>query len=388
MVENLSIMVFSPTSQSELVDQARLWYESGIPWIPSGHHHHLNWGPPILGKHETISIKNFNSIKKYSIDDLTISVEAGMGIKELQNTLVEKDQWLPIDYPIDGMHGSIGGLIARGISGGLQNKYMGVRDQIIGIKLMRTDGTIAKAGGNVVKNVAGYDMMRLLCGSWGSIALITELTFRLNPVRPIKSLFIVKGKLDKQEEFRRKLMKMSIVMDRFDWQKDGSEWIIRHLVSSIERKSTLNQIEALVKCAKNSNLYYEYSDDIACSFSSMISTDSKWLVRIILPPSNLHSLIISTELTQLSDWKWDIAAGIGCGYGWSSSNTEADLILNLRSKIARLGGALIILQQPSNFNLPNWLDAPSKSIIKQVKLRFDPKSQLCRGRIPGINQLT
>ena len=120
----------------------------------------------------------------------------------------------------------------------------------------------------------------------------------------------------------------------------------------------------------------------------MISTDSKWLVRIILPPSNLYSLIISPELTQLSDWKWDIAAGIGCGYGWSSSNTEADLILNLRSKIARLGGALIILQQPSNFHLPNWLDAPSKSIIKQVKLRFDPKSQLCRGRIPGINQLT
>ena len=69
---------------------------------------------------------------------------------------------------------------------------MGVRDQIIGIKLMRTDGTIAKAGGSVVKNVAGYDMMRLLCGSC-SIALITELTFRLNPVRPIKSLFIVKG---------------------------------------------------------------------------------------------------------------------------------------------------------------------------------------------------
>ena len=231
-----------------MVDQARLWYNQAY-LDSNGHHHHLNWGPPLLGKHETLSIKNFNSIKKYSVDDLTITVEAGMGIKELQNILVEKDQWLPIDYPIDGMHGSIGGLIARGISGGLQNKYMGVRDQIIGIKLMRTDGTIAKAGGSVVKNVAGYDMMRLLCGSWGSIALITELTFRLNPVRPIKSLFIVKGKLDKQEEFKRKLMKMSIVMDRFV-VKDGSEWIIRHLVSSIERKSTLNQIEALVKCAK------------------------------------------------------------------------------------------------------------------------------------------
>ena len=135
-------------------------------------------------------------------------------------------------------------------------------------------------------------------------------------------------------------MKMSIVMDRFDWQKDGSEWIIRHLVSSIERKSTLNQIEALVKCAKNSNLYYEHSDDIACSFSSMISTDSKWLVRIILPPSNLHSLIISTELTQLSDWKWDIIAEL-VGVWMEQSNTEADLILNLRSKTP-------VLERPNN----------------------------------------
>ena len=66
--------------------------------------------------------------------------------------------------------GSIGGLVARGLAGGLRQQHLGVRDQIIGIGLLRSDGTSAKAGGRVVKNVAGYDLMRLLCGSWGSLA--------------------------------------------------------------------------------------------------------------------------------------------------------------------------------------------------------------------------
>ena len=381
-------MTFIPTSKSELQEQVRQWYVSGIPWIPGGHLQHLHWGPTLKGKHKILSSKKLNNITNYSIDDLTITVEAGIGIKQLQNILMEKGQWLPIDYPIDGTNGSVGGLIARGISGGLQNKYMGVRDQIIGVKLMRTDGTVAKAGGNVVKNVAGYDIMRLLCGSWGSIALITELTFRLNPIRPIKNLFIVEGNLATQEEFRKKIMMTNIVMDRFDWQKDNGEWKLRHLISCINPQSAFSQIQTLVKCANNSKLFYEHFNDVKSSFSNMKSTDSKWLIRIILPPSKLYSLLISQPMIQLSNWKWDIAAGLGCGYGWSSSITQADLILNLRSEITRLGGALIILQQPNGMHLPNWLDAPSKQIIKQVKLKFDPKLQLCKGRIPGVNQLT
>jgi glycolate oxidase FAD binding subunit len=74
--------------------------------------------------------------------------------------------------------------VARGLAGGLRQRYLGVRDQLIGIELLRADGTRARAGGKVVKNVAGYDLMRLLTGSWGSLALITAVTLRTQPQPP------------------------------------------------------------------------------------------------------------------------------------------------------------------------------------------------------------
>ena len=90
-------------------------------------------------------------------------------------------------------------MIARGISGGLRHRHQGVRDQILGINMIRADGTKAKAGGRVVKNVAGYDLMRLLCGSWGSLALITQVTLRVKPLINFSRVVTIKGKTKDQE---------------------------------------------------------------------------------------------------------------------------------------------------------------------------------------------
>ncbi len=91
--------------------------------------------------------------------------------------------------------GSIGGLVARGLAGGYRQRYLGVRDQLIGIALLRADGTAARAGGKVVKNVAGYDLMRPLCGSWGSLGLITAVTLRTQPIPPQRRGLRLHGQL-------------------------------------------------------------------------------------------------------------------------------------------------------------------------------------------------
>ena len=146
-----------------------------------------------------------------------------------------KDQWLPVDWPRGGeptttdrsddesqsQAGTIGGLVARGISGGLRQRHLGIRDQIIGIGLLRSDGTAAKAGGRVVKNVAGYDLMRLLCGSWGSLALITEVTLRVQPIRPAHAGLFVSGELANLEGFRAALLLSTLTPERCDWQCPG-----------------------------------------------------------------------------------------------------------------------------------------------------------------------
>ena len=158
-------MSHSPADRSALIELVRQWHQDATPWIPSGLGQHLGWGPRLDPGHAVLSCRHLDRVIDHAVDDLTLPVEAGMPLDRLQALLAEQGQWLPVDLPRDGNAGSIGGLVARGLAGGLRQRHLGVRDQIIGIGLLRADGVEARAGGRVVKNVAGYDLMRLLCGS-------------------------------------------------------------------------------------------------------------------------------------------------------------------------------------------------------------------------------
>jgi glycolate oxidase FAD binding subunit len=103
------------------------------------------------------------------------------------------------------------------MAGGLRQRYLGVRDQLIGLALLRADGTAAKAGGKVVKNVAGYDLMRLFTGSWGSLGLITELTLRTFP-RPLRRRgLLLQGALPALEQLRRHCLGSALMPELIDW---------------------------------------------------------------------------------------------------------------------------------------------------------------------------
>src|SRR3954463_9451794 len=119
-----------------------------------------------------------NSVLQYDPGDLTISVEAGVKLIDLERTLAEHNQLLPM-HPTDPEQ-TVGGLLASALQGPMQNAAA-VRDFCIGAGFVTGDGKIAKAGGRVVKNVAGYDLMKLLVGSYGTLALITSANFRVYP---------------------------------------------------------------------------------------------------------------------------------------------------------------------------------------------------------------
>ncbi len=166
---------------SELQELVRDLHQQASPWCPAGLGSRLHWGPPAQAG-DYISTAKLDRIVEHSAGDFTVTVEAGMPLAALQAELGATNQWLAVDAPWGSGHaGSVGGLVARGLAGGLRQRYLGIRDQLIGIEVLRTDGTTAQAGGSVVKNVAGYDLMRLFCGSWGSLGLITKLTLRTFP---------------------------------------------------------------------------------------------------------------------------------------------------------------------------------------------------------------
>jgi glycolate oxidase FAD binding subunit len=121
-----------------------------------------------------------NKIEEYDPGDLTIAVQAGMPFAQMLRTLGEHQQWVPCDAA-RLEHSTVGGLLATGAAGPLKSSFGHMRDFCIGVQFVTTDGKVVKGGGRVVKNVAGYDLMKLLTGSYGSLAVITRVNFKVFP---------------------------------------------------------------------------------------------------------------------------------------------------------------------------------------------------------------
>lgn len=379
----------SPATRKELIALVRQWHDAASPWIPSGLGTRLDWGPPLDARHPVLSCRGLNRVIDHAVDDLTITVQAGHPLADLQAVLAERGQWLPLDHPRGEAEGSIGGLVARGLAGGLRQRHLGVRDQIIGITLLRSDGVEARAGGRVVKNVAGYDLMKLLCGSWGSLALITELTLRVQPIRPAHATLLLHGDLSSQNSFRAELLRSTLTPERCDWQSRGDgHWQLRLLLSSVSDQAVEDQMKRLEAMAGSHRLKTQRHSGADPLDSGLPCMDPTWLVRVALPSAVLHQLLSDGTLLALKGWQWDLAAGAGCGDGWCSEPTAPYRVDALRRRVIDLGGQLTVLKQPQAAGLPAWLDAPARPVIEAVKRQFDPRQQLCRGRLPGVDQET
>ncbi|HKD45042.1 MAG TPA: FAD-binding oxidoreductase, partial [Candidatus Angelobacter sp.] len=149
-----------------------------------------------------LSTARLNGIEHYDPGDLTVGINAGTPFADVQQKLAEHEQWLPFDAANLGQ-ATIGGLLATGASGPLKSAFGGMRDYCIGVQFATADGKIAKGGGRVVKNVAGYDLMKLMAGSYGSLGVITRANFKVFPrPRQTRTFVCAYGSLEEALEFR------------------------------------------------------------------------------------------------------------------------------------------------------------------------------------------
>lgn len=140
----------------------------------------MGWGRTPSSVDLVVSTKQLSAVVAHEHADLTATVQAGARLDEVNRILARHGQWLPMESAFD--ESTIGGAIATNDSGPLRHRYGTPRDLLIGIRLALTDGRLIKAGGNVVKNVAGYDIGRLISGSHGALAAIVSATFKLSPL--------------------------------------------------------------------------------------------------------------------------------------------------------------------------------------------------------------
>ncbi|ELS33748.1 MULTISPECIES: FAD-binding oxidoreductase [Pseudanabaena] len=184
--------VIYPQTIAELSGAITLAYNYSLRVLPCGNATKLDWGGLVSRADLVVSTAGLDRTIEHCVGDLTVTVEAGGKYRDLQTLLAKQGQFLAIDPPY-AAEATMGGILATGSSGSLRHRYNSVRDMCLGIEFVRADGALVKAGGRVVKNVAGYDLMKLLTGSYGTLGIVSSITFRLYPLPESTQIVVLTG---------------------------------------------------------------------------------------------------------------------------------------------------------------------------------------------------
>jgi glycolate oxidase FAD binding subunit len=192
---DIPLPILMPSSAIELAELVTIASRDRSPLIVAGNSSKLDWGGMVKDAKSTVSTQQLDRLIAHAVGDLTVTVEAGIKFSSLQEILATAGQFLPLD-PAYPTRSTIWGIVATADTGSLRHRYGGVRDLLLGISFVRADGKIAKAGGRVVKNVAGYDMMKLFTGSYGTLGILTEVTLRVYPLPANSGTVILTGAIE------------------------------------------------------------------------------------------------------------------------------------------------------------------------------------------------
>lgn len=190
----MSPSALSPESAAETQVIVRVASETGTRLVPAGRMSWLCAGGWTREGGTVVSTVQLDTIHHYEPADLTVTAGAGIGLDRLAKIVEPNGQWLPFDAPgCDA--GTLGAAVASGASGPLRARYGAVRDNVLGLEVVTGDGRILRIGGRVVKNVAGYDLVRLFTGSRGSLGIITRVSVRLFPRGAADETLLFAGEL-------------------------------------------------------------------------------------------------------------------------------------------------------------------------------------------------
>jgi glycolate oxidase FAD binding subunit len=189
-MEQASLQRVAPGSAEEAAEILREAGEGGRHVRLRGGGTKLGWGRAGLPVDLELSTERLDAILEHNEGDLTAVVEAGVTLERARETFARAGQMLPLDPPDGGGAATIGGVLATADSGPLRHRHHGARDLVLGVRVALPDGSVARAGSKVIKNVAGYDLGKLMTGAYGTLGLVAEISLRLHPL-PLQTVTAV-----------------------------------------------------------------------------------------------------------------------------------------------------------------------------------------------------
>lgn len=393
-----------PTTLEQLTEVVTCAHQNQWRILPCGQGSKLSWGGLLTGVDVIISTQRLHHLIEHAVGDLTVTAQAGMSFADLQGTLLASRQFLPID-PAYVSQATLGGIVATRDTGALRQRYGGIRDLLIGISFIRHDGQQAKAGGRVVKNVAGYDLMKLMTGSFGTLGIITELTFRLYPRQEASQTVILRGGTEAIQSVVAEVRQSSLTPVAMDILSPGllsavdpNTYGLAIQFQSIEA-GVAEQVALLRKIADPKSVTSEiFVGDDDSSFWQTLShkifspeqDDKVAIAKLGILPAKTISLLTALH-TTLIPGSWQARIHASSGIGTIRFNREAnsiDRLRSVRSYCEGAGGYLTLLATPSAWKtqMDPWALTPStRRLMAQLQTQFDPQRRLSPGRYGADN---
>ena len=402
-----------PQNEHEVATLIRKFYKSNIPieLIGSGSKRKIG---KTLQCAKTLNLSKLDGIIEYLPEELYIKVKAGTSIKAIEQELKKNNQQLvfePIDfgYFLNGEsdYGTAAGQVACNISGSRRFKVGSIRDHVLGFRGVNGRGEIIKSGGVVVKNVTGYDLSKLICGSYGTLVALTEITFKVLPLlEESKTLVINNQKIEKAVHFLDKSISSSNDISGAVFFPDkpmisGSSMNIENTfkLNDLKQEGSITAIR--IEGSKNSidhrieNLINELQIiNLNISILEVHQSEVFWnkvkaleffsnsknnIIRIVIPPSECVNLIyqFSSKFKYYLDW--------GGALMWLEAfELSEEMFESIRRKVIKRGGYVTMIKN-SNY-LPYVEDVFTISserfnISQNIKKSFDPKRILNPGKM-------
>jgi glycolate oxidase subunit GlcD len=405
-----SALTVTPASVAEVCELMRLASSTNWGVVPAGAMTWLDVGQPLQRVNIIVSTARLNRIIEHEPADLVAIAEAGVTLNNFNAALAQQRQWLAIDPPDDGRV-TLGGALATGLGGAQQFGYGPPRKHVIGMKVVMADGRLIKAGGRVVKNVAGYDLCKLFTGSYGTLGIIVEVNFKLRPLTTETRTLMAVGRQDDLLVSAKRVIDArlfpvaaELVSPRFaraaNWA-DGKDHVL--LVRFAGSSSTISHqtrlAQELIDGGPGQEALATDDSKVWESLAAMplkIQDQLSW--RASFSPGALGRFLDEMQKSDEEDRLWHAGIGDGRvrvveplqqtdnGPSEFSNETHArtvERIATLRAVARTAGGSLIVENAPHELKLllNSWGNVGSSAaVMKRIKNNLDPDGILSPGR--------
>ncbi len=389
--------VVTPGSVGEVSELMAASSREGWRVVPAGAGRWLGAGGVPDGVDIVLTTGALNSIVEYEPADLTVTAQAGVTLGALSRICGAEGQWLPLD-PAGGEEGTLGATLATASYGPLHAAFGLPRDHLLGVTVVAGDGRVLRFGGKVVKNVAGFDLGKLIVGSWGTLGVITSATLRLHPTpqRDV-TMLLTRASRERLMEAARTLATCALPISALELVEAGSAivakggaLVVRVLGAVAPVKETVDSVSGLFPDIEVECLEGEEAASVHAAFSAF-EEGAALVARLSLLPSRL------SEALRLGD---DLIAGMG-GSGArmaahvvsgvvrialpevGADEVVADALGQARSRVAERSGSLRIMQASPEIleRVDPWGDpGGAKRLVTGIKDVFDPDNTLSPGR--------